>query len=53
VLAQLQPGPARIAESCRATGGCGKLGQFPLLVSFANAGFVLPAGSVRIEVDDG
>ena len=53
VLAALAPGPPGTAEYCRATGGCGKLGQFPLLVSFANAGLRLPAGTVGVKAADG
>lgn len=49
VLAKLRPYAHQVAGYLRATGGCGKLGQYPVLVSFANAGFRLPAGSVGIR----
>ncbi|GAA2906212.1 hypothetical protein GCM10010517_72410 [Streptosporangium fragile] len=48
-LGALRPCDAETAEYVRATRGCGKLGQFPLLVSFANAGVTLPAGSVTLR----
>lgn len=54
VLSQLRPGQLRVGSHFRATGGCGKLGQYPLLVSFANAGLWLPAGTVELaEAPDG
>lgn len=54
VLAQLQPGDPRVGAYFRATGGCGKLGQYPLPVSFANAGLWVPAGTVALaEAPDG
>ncbi|MGW3149929.1 metallopeptidase TldD-related protein [Streptomyces sp. NPDC001177] len=49
VLAGLRPYDHRVESYLRATGGCGKLGQFPVLVSFANAGFRLPAGLVGLR----
>ncbi|MEU2156237.1 metallopeptidase TldD-related protein [Streptomyces sp. NPDC019396] len=49
VLAGLRPYEHRVAAYLRATGGCGKLGQYPVLVSFANAGFRLPAGLVGLR----
>ncbi|MGW7364411.1 metallopeptidase TldD-related protein [Streptomyces sp. NPDC054841] len=49
VLAGLRPYAHRVDAYLRATGGCGKLGQFPVLVSFANAGFRLPAGLVGLR----
>jgi TldD protein len=49
VLARMQPHSHPVAEYGRASGGCGKLGQFPVLVSFANAGIRLPAGSVTLR----
>ncbi|MFD0399052.1 metallopeptidase TldD-related protein [Kitasatospora sp. NPDC127121] len=49
VLAGLRPYEHRVAAYLRATGGCGKLGQYPVPVSFANAGFRLPAGLVGLR----
>ncbi|WP_067901364.1 metallopeptidase TldD-related protein [Actinomadura chibensis] len=49
-LAALRPADPTVVEDARARRGCGKLGQFPLPVTFANAGMVLPAGTVSIEV---
>lgn len=49
-LAALRPADPTVEEDARARRGCGKLGQFPLPVTFANAGMVLPAGTVSIEV---
>jgi TldD protein len=48
-LGAMQSHSRTVAEYGRATGGCGKLGQFPVLVSFANAGVRLPAGSVTLR----
>ncbi|WP_018223413.1 metallopeptidase TldD-related protein [Salinispora pacifica] len=48
-LARIRPYAHQVAGYLRATGGCGKLGQYPVLVSFANAGLRLPAGSVGIR----
>ncbi|QXJ24699.1 peptidase C69 [Actinomadura graeca] len=48
VLAALRPADPRVREDGRARRGCGKLGQFPLPVTFANAGVLLPAGTVSI-----
>jgi TldD protein len=53
ILAAIRPGPDGVGEYCRATGGCGKLGQAPLLVSFANAGLRIPAGTVSLDVNGG
>ncbi|GAA5050237.1 TldD protein [Thermocatellispora tengchongensis] len=49
VLAALSPSDPGVAEYARARRGCGKLGQFPLLVTFANSGVRLPAHAVSIE----
>ncbi|WP_187437902.1 metallopeptidase TldD-related protein [Actinomadura decatromicini] len=49
-LAALRPADPAVGEDGRARRGCGKLGQFPLPVTFANAGMVLPAGTVSIKV---
>ncbi|WP_187451936.1 metallopeptidase TldD-related protein [Streptomyces parvus] len=54
VLAGLEPYDAESKGYGRATKGCGKLGQFPLVVTFANAGVLLPAGLVDVrEARDG
>lgn len=54
VLAGLEPAGTESAGYGRATKGCGKLGQFPLVVTFANAGIRLPAGLVTLrEARDG
>ncbi|GGM73512.1 hypothetical protein GCM10011609_06630 [Lentzea pudingi] len=49
VLAALEPVDPEVRAYGRADRGCGKLGQFPLPVSFANAGVRLPAGSVVLR----
>lgn len=49
VLRSMRPYSREVAEYGRATGGCGKLGQFPVPVTFANAGVTLPAGSVVLR----
>ncbi|MFD7368778.1 metallopeptidase TldD-related protein [Nocardiopsis alba] len=51
VLAGLRPGPGGLRGYTRASKGCGKLGQFPLIVSFANSGLRLPAGLVEVTPD--
>ncbi|WP_405646274.1 metallopeptidase TldD-related protein [Streptomyces uncialis] len=54
VLAGLAPVTTRAVEYGRATKGCGKLGQFPLVVTFANAGVRIPSGLVGVrEARDG
>ncbi|WP_067455041.1 metallopeptidase TldD-related protein [Actinomadura macra] len=49
VLAALRPADPGVCEDARARSGCGKLGQFPLPVTFANAGLLLSAGTMSIE----
>ncbi|MFI6096377.1 metallopeptidase TldD-related protein [Lentzea sp. NPDC051213] len=49
VLRSIRPYSREVAEYGRVTGGCGKLGQFPVPVTFANAGVCLPAGSVVLR----
>lgn len=49
VLRSMRPHSREVAEYGRVTGGCGKLGQFPVPVTFANAGVRLPAGSVLLR----
>jgi TldD protein len=51
VLAALRPGPAEIRTAGRATKGCGKLGQFPLVTTFANSGLWIPAEAVHVHSD--
>jgi TldD protein len=51
VLAALRPGPAEIRTAGRATKGCGKLGQFPLVTTFANGGLWIPAEAVHVRCD--
>ncbi|RAY16149.1 peptidase C69 [Actinomadura craniellae] len=53
VLAGLRPAVGDQAEYFRASRGCGKLGQFPLVVSFANGGLLLPRDLVTVEVTGG
>ncbi|MEJ8651932.1 metallopeptidase TldD-related protein [Streptomyces sp. MS1.AVA.3] len=54
VLAGLEPYDTTVRGYGRATKGCGKLGQFPLVVTFANAGVLLPAGLIDVrEARDG
>lgn len=50
-LAGLRPGPGGVRGHTRASKGCGKLGQFPLIVSFANSGLRLPSGLVEVKPD--
>ncbi|RCV53986.1 metallopeptidase TldD-related protein [Marinitenerispora sediminis] len=52
VLAGILPAGRTAGEHARASRGCGKLGQFPLIVSFANSGFLLPAGLVEVAEHD-
>lgn len=50
VLAALRPGTARVASvSAKADKGCGKLGQFPLPVTFANSGLWIPSDVVEVR----
>ncbi|WP_371573328.1 metallopeptidase TldD-related protein [Streptomyces sp. NBC_01314] len=49
VLAGIEPFEHRVDGYLRATGGCGKLGQYPVLVSFANAGLRVPSGLVGLR----
>jgi hypothetical protein len=49
VLAGIEPFEHRVEGYLRATGGCGKLGQYPVLVSFANAGLRLPSGLIGLR----
>lgn len=51
VLAALRPGPGGPRSSYRASKGCGKLGQFPLVVSFANGGLWIPGEVVHVRAD--
>ncbi|MER6714561.1 MULTISPECIES: metallopeptidase TldD-related protein [unclassified Streptomyces] len=48
-LAGLEPYDPASRDYGRASKGCGKLGQFPLVVSFANAGVLLPAGLLDLR----
>ncbi|PPK67096.1 metallopeptidase TldD-related protein [Actinokineospora auranticolor] len=48
-LRGLQPHTHESGEYGRVTGGCGKLGQFPVPVTFANAGVRLPSGTVALR----
>lgn len=50
-LTGLRPGPGAVRGYTRASRGCGKLGQFPLIVSFANSGLRLPRGLVEVVPD--
>ena len=51
VLAALGPGEAGIRPGGRAWRGCGKLGQFPLVTTFANGGLWIPAEAVHVRSD--
>jgi TldD protein len=52
VLAALRPGGTPVASHTgRARGGCGKLGQFPLPTTFANAGLWIPGEVLRVRAD--
>lgn len=48
VLAALRPGSAESRGYLRASRGCGKLGQFPLPVSFANGGVLIPPEAIHV-----
>lgn len=49
VLGSLTPVDLGVRAYARANRGCGKLGQFPLPVSFGNPGVRLPAGAVALR----
>ena len=51
VLAALQPGLGESRAAGRATKGCGKLGQFPLVTTFGNSGLWIPAEAVHVCSD--
>ncbi|MEV7978479.1 metallopeptidase TldD-related protein [Streptomyces sp. NPDC086519] len=51
VLAALRPGPSVSRSYGRATRGCGKLGQYPLVTTFANSGMWVPAEAVDVRSD--
>lgn len=51
VLAALRPGQAECLAGGRAAKGCGKLGQFPLVTTFANGGVWIPAEAVHVRSD--
>jgi TldD protein len=51
VLAALGPGRAECRAVGRATRGCGKLGQFPLVTTFANRGVWIPAEAMHVRSD--
>lgn len=53
VLAALRPGQAECLAAGRATRGCGKLGQFPLVTTFENSGLWIPSEAVRVRSDTG
>ena len=53
VLAALRPGRAESRAAGRATRGCGKLGQFPLVTTFENSGLWIPSEAVRVRSDTG
>lgn len=48
-LGALMPVDPAIQAYGRANRGCGKLGQFPLPTSFANAGMSLPANTINVR----
>jgi TldD protein len=51
LLAALHPGPEGVRVAGSARRGCGKLGQFPLVTTFANAGLWI-AGEAFVVRDD-
>jgi TldD protein len=53
LLAALQPGPAAVRGAGRARRGCGKLGQFPLVTTFANSGLWIPGEAVDVRAAAG
>jgi len=53
LLAALRPGPATVRGGGRAAKGCGKLGQFPLVTTFANCGVWFPGEAVDVRGDAG
>jgi TldD protein len=50
-LAALRPGTERPRGGGRASKGCGKLGQFPLVTTFANSGLWIPGEVVNVRSD--
>jgi len=50
-LAALRPGAGKIRGGGRASKGCGKLGQFPLVTTFANSGLWIPGEVVNVRSD--
>ncbi|HEY6795231.1 MAG TPA: metallopeptidase TldD-related protein [Kineosporiaceae bacterium] len=53
LLGALRPGPGAVRGGGRASRGCGKLGQYPLVTTFANGGLWLPGGVVDVRGDRG
>jgi TldD protein len=53
ILAELRPGPGAVRGGGRARRGCGKLGQFPLISTFANGGLWIPGEAVHVRADQG
>jgi TldD protein len=51
VLAALRPGSPSVRGGGRATKGCGKLGQFPVVTTFANSGLWIPGEAVDVRSD--
>lgn len=51
LLAALRPGPATVRGGGRARKGCGKLGQFPVVTTFANCGLWIPGEAVDVRSD--
>jgi TldD protein len=51
VLSALRPGDGAVRGSGRATKGCGKLGQFPVVTTFANCGLWIPGEAVDVRSD--
>ena len=51
VLSALRPGDGEVRGAGRATKGCGKLGQFPVVTTFANSGLWIPGEAVDVRSD--
>lgn len=51
ILAALRPGAGAARSAGRASKGCGKLGQYPLVTTFANGGLWLPTAVLDVLPD--
>jgi TldD protein len=51
LLAALRPGATTVRGGGRVGRGCGKLGQFPVVATFANSGLWIPGEAVDVRSD--